>query len=75
MTKYIAITIMVPAKDIEIEASPVFYEETRHEPSSWDANVACIDIPGLKYEIDQDSYNDKVIDDLAIERFEEQDNE
>jgi len=70
--EYISITILVPPKDIEIDASPVFYPETRHEPKSWDANVECIDISGLKYEIDQGGHNDKEIDDLAIERFEEE---
>lgn len=75
MIEYIEITILVPEKDIEIEARPAYCAETRHEPASWDANVECVSVKGLGYEVDQDGYNDDIIDKLAVKRFEELDND
>jgi len=67
--EYIAITIMVPHKDIEIDASVKHYPELRDEPEWYNADISVVEVEDLKYEvIDYD-----VIDteNLAVERYKE----
>jgi len=69
MTEYIAITIMVPHKDIEIDADVKHYPELPDEPEWYNADISVVEVEGLKYEvIDYD-----VIDteNLAVERYKE----
>lgn len=62
----IAITIMVPTKDIEIETEVFHYSETSHEPQSSEVKVASVDIPSIPYIVD--SWDVIDIDNLAVER-------
>ena len=69
MTQMIAITILVPDSNIEIDAKVANYSELRHEPASTDVEVNSVSIMGLDYEID--SWDVIDIDNLAAERFNE----
>lgn len=69
MTEYIAITILVPHKDIEIDASVKHYPELPDEPESNDPTINCVEVTGLQYEvIDYDVID---IGNLAVERYKE----
>jgi len=69
MNDTIAITILVPHKDISIDASVKHYPELADEPEWYHAEIEEVEVEGLKYKvIDYD-----VIDteNLAVERYKE----
>ena len=70
MTQMIAITILVPADDIWIDAEVTHYKEERHEPAWTDIDIDSVSITGCEYEVlDWDAID---IDNLAVERFNEE---
>jgi len=69
MTDTIAITILVPHKDIVIDASVKHYPELADEPEWYKPDINEVEVEGLQYKvIDYD-----VIDteNLAVERYKE----
>ena len=63
--KYATLTILVPIKDLEIEASVDFEEESEYSPAGYDVTVNNIEIKGCDYEVV--CWEDEEIDEKAVE--------
>ena len=57
----IEVTILVPSKDINIDAKVLYERETRHHPEALDVTINEIQVPNLMYDIVE--YDDSAIDD------------
>jgi len=56
----IEVTILVPSKDINIDAKVLYERETRHHPENLDVTINEIEVPNLMYDVV--SYDDVAID-------------
>lgn len=47
----IEVTILVPSKDINIDAKVLYERETRHHPEALDVTINEIKVPSLMYDV------------------------